>query len=64
LPLAASTAFLNSTTVQQNQIVADLVAAETSCKGAVTVTGSTHCHELLGVPDEEQINVVLFVKEN
>jgi hypothetical protein len=35
-----STAFSNSTIAQQNQLVADLVAAETSHEGAVT--GSTH----------------------
>jgi hypothetical protein len=40
LPLAASTAFSNSTIAQQNQLVADLVAAETSHERAVT--GSTH----------------------
>jgi hypothetical protein len=40
LPLAASTAFSNSTTAQQNQLVAELVAAETSHEGAVM--GGTH----------------------
>ncbi len=40
LPLSASTAFSNSTTAQQNQLMADLIAAETSHEGAVT--GSTH----------------------
>jgi hypothetical protein len=40
LPLTASTAFSNSTTAQQYQLVADLVADETSHEGAVT--GSTH----------------------
>jgi hypothetical protein len=40
LPLAASTAFLNSNPAQQNQLVSDLVAAETAHEGAVT--GSTH----------------------
>jgi hypothetical protein len=40
LPLSASTAFSNSTAAQQNQLMVDLVAAETSREGAVT--GSTH----------------------
>jgi hypothetical protein len=40
LPFVASTAFSKSTIAQQNQLVADLVAAETSCEGAVT--RSTH----------------------
>ncbi len=40
LPLSASTAFSNSTTAQQNQLMADLIAAETSREGAVT--GSTN----------------------
>jgi hypothetical protein len=38
--LSASNAFSHSTTTQQNQLVADLVAAETACEGAVT--GNTH----------------------
>jgi hypothetical protein len=40
LPLAASSALSNSIAAQRNQLVADLVAAETSCEGAVT--GGTH----------------------
>ncbi len=40
LPLSASTAFSNITVAQRNQLVVDLVAAETSREGAVT--GSTH----------------------
>jgi hypothetical protein len=40
LPLPASKAFSNSTAAQQNQLVADCIAAETS--RARAVTGSTH----------------------
>ena len=38
--ICPSTAFLNGTTAQQNQLVADCIAAKTSLEG--TVTGSTH----------------------
>jgi hypothetical protein len=40
LPLSASLALSGCTTAQQNKIVADLIAAATTCERAVT--GATH----------------------